>query len=101
MPVVANRVNVAGGRETRRHATGRRVIINPNLVDDERVPHAIRAVLMEDNIPQILGPEFVDRTRVECGQRDTHLYPAPGGEIAGILSHGQGFTEGSWDLCHL
>src|SRR5258708_7164066 len=101
MPVVSNRVNVGGGRETRCHATSWRVIVNPNLVNNERVPHAIRAPLVEDNIPQILGPEFVDRARVECGERDAHLYPAPGGEIAGKLPHGQRFAEGSRDFCNL
>src|SRR5260370_30638626 len=91
MPVVANRVNVAGGTDSRCYATGWRVIVNPNLVDNERVPHAIRTPLMEDDVPQILPPEFVNRARGESGGRDAPLYPPPRRELPRKLSHAQTF----------
>src|SRR5438309_7279821 len=77
------------------------VIIDTKFVNDKSVLHPISSSLMKDDVLQILRAKFIDGSRMEFTQRDTHLNPASGRQIAHQLAHRQRISERSRKLGHL
>jgi hypothetical protein len=56
--------------------SARRIIVDANLIDNQRMTHAIGATLMEGDVLYVFGFEGIDRCCTTVGEWDANLYPA-------------------------
>src|SRR5450755_153497 len=74
------------------------IVIDTNLIDDERVLRAISVALMKNNVLYELRPKFIDRSRMELGERDSHLDPLSRRNVSGNFPQWQRLRKSSGEL---
>src|SRR5580698_4291856 len=84
MAVIAGGSNVLGRWKNYGLAADvqRRIFIQAEIVDDQRVPGSVRSALMEDNALERFRMKRIDRICMQLCQRDANLNPASCGNIA-------------------
>src|SRR5205807_9714216 len=91
--VVAHRSDVCWNRQRGRFLF-RGIVTHAYFIDDQRMPHAIGAALMKDNVPQKLWAKLVNRCGGKISQWDSSLNPTASRDVARVGSQRHRRSEG-------
>src|ERR1035437_9163207 len=100
MAVVAERAHMGRRRRRWQSGSGKWIVIDADLIENERMPHAIGAPLMEGDALRVLRLKGINGAGLTVGERDANLHPAAGGDIAGILPQIKRFAEATGKFRH-